>query len=378
MSRSINPEASGDPIGMEPPGRRVLILMHTRDRPVLLARALSGILNQTYQDWYLSIVNDGGRSGPVDALLEEYRLAFDGRAGVRHVPASLGRRTALNTMLAATSSDFVCFHDDDDSWHPEFLSETTGFLDNPGHACFAAVMTYCTIISERIDEDGTVEESRAVDKRNAAYVDYASMLRENSYPSISQLIRRDVVQAIGGFNVELPRLADWDYNLRILKIGDVGVVPRCLAYWHHRDVGKGISDGDNLTRVTSQDVAERALYRNSMMRRMAEEDPASLGLVHVLLDEAVRNQAAMTGKLTDTHDALLKRSWDTDTWNGWRHVDLRDRLIQVESEIAEMRTALAAIRQVTDMIAQALRPARAVWRRLVSARHWMGRIGRRR
>lgn len=39
---------------------RVSVIMRTKDRDVLLRRALSDVARQTFTDWGLVIVNDGG------------------------------------------------------------------------------------------------------------------------------------------------------------------------------------------------------------------------------------------------------------------------------------------------------------------------------
>ena len=45
------------------------IITRTKDRPVLLKRALESVVNQSYEDWHLVIVNDGG-----DPVVVEVRL----------------------------------------------------------------------------------------------------------------------------------------------------------------------------------------------------------------------------------------------------------------------------------------------------------------
>ena len=334
-----------------PVGAHVSILMRTRDRPILLASALSGILGQVHADWHLGIVNDGGARAPVDALVDEYRTAFAGRVSVLHHARRLGPAASLNAALVASSGDFVCVHDDRDSWHPAFLDACTSFLNDPAHDRFAAVVTHCTMVGERTGEDGTDGPAGDADACIVGHVDYASVLARNSYPQISQMIRRRVVDAIGPFNADMPVLGDWDYNLRILALGDIGVVPRRLSYRHYRG-------------SVASDEEMRVLYRNGLVRELAREAPASLGMMHVLLDEARRNQALLLAGMADLQRQLMQRSYDTDEWNGWRHDDLRRRLERVESALAETQLSVGGIHRVIDRVAQAVRPALRLWRPL--------------
>jgi len=42
----------------------VAIIMRTKNRPILLARALKSVLEQEYQNWHLYLINDGGEIKP--------------------------------------------------------------------------------------------------------------------------------------------------------------------------------------------------------------------------------------------------------------------------------------------------------------------------
>ena len=229
-------------------------------------------------------------------------------------------------------------------------------------------------VFERLEEGGIVVESREPDPRLPGQVDYATMLGQNQFPPISQLIRRAVVDAVGPFNVALPVLGDWDYNLRILRVGDIGVLPRRLSYYHHRAADGLASYGNSVIAAAGRHHDVRTAYRNSMMRRLAEVSPEGLGLVHVLLEELGQNQEALLQAAADTRADLLQRSYDTDLWNGWRHGDLRDRLARVETELADLHRSLAGIRAVSDRLAAVLDRAGAAWRRLLPARRLLARL----
>ena len=81
--------------------------MRTKNRPLLLGRALDSVLAQTYGDWRLVVVNDGGEAGPVDALLAARRDAMAGRSRVIHNPASVGMEAASNIALRSEPADYA-------------------------------------------------------------------------------------------------------------------------------------------------------------------------------------------------------------------------------------------------------------------------------
>ena len=72
------------------------IIMRTKNRPLLLERALNDVLRQVFTDWTMVIVNDGGDPAPVDDLVRRYAEAFRGRVAVVHNRTSVGMEAASN------------------------------------------------------------------------------------------------------------------------------------------------------------------------------------------------------------------------------------------------------------------------------------------
>jgi glycosyltransferase involved in cell wall biosynthesis len=320
-------------------GARVAILMRTRDRPVLLARALASVLSQTHQDWHLLLVNDGGDPLPLDRLVARHETGFQGRISVLHRPESQGMEAASNAALdlAVGKGRFqsVVVHDDDDSWHPDFLARTTAWLDAPEHRAFAAVMSHWMVVRERMDADGVVEDGRDWSFFDMPVLHYASILQRNRFPPICLLVRWSVVEAAGRFNAALPVLGDWDYTLRIMALGDIGVLPERLACYHHRDTGT-LPDYLN-TAAPGRHETQLALYRNARLRALAQSDPAMLPLAGELGVQAERyhEQAELQ------HTKILANLDRNGLWGHARHEDLQHRLVRVEETLARIESALA-------------------------------------
>ncbi len=334
-------------------GRRVAILMRTRDRPVLLARALASVLAQTHADWHLLLVNDGGAPEPVDTLVARHDTGFRGRISVLHRARSHGMEAASNAALAMAAPhgpfQSVVVHDDDDSWHPDFLASTTGWLAAPAHRRFAAVLTHWMVVHERMDADGVVEDRRDWSYFDMPVLDYAALLQRNRFPPICLLVRWGVVEAAGPFNPALPVLGDWDYALRIMALGDIGVLAERLACYHHRDAGT-LPDYLN-TAAPGRHDTQRVLYRNARLRALAARDPDALAVAGELGLQAERyhEQAELQ------HQKILANLDRNGLWGHARHEDLQQRLILVEQTLARLETALHA--------ALSRRP---LWRRLAA------------
>jgi glycosyltransferase involved in cell wall biosynthesis len=216
--------------------------MRTRDRPVFLRRALDDVLAQDYPGWSLVVVNDGGEQSLVDALVDARAAAFAGRAQVIHHQRSLGMEAASNTGVRHADSEFVAIHDDDDTWHPSFLTRTLRHLRDSAEVAVAA---QTEIVWERLEPDGSiVEEGREPFHPGSQDLLLFDLLRFNHAVPISMLYRRSVHDEVGYFDERLRAVGDWEFILRVTRqftVGFLGGEP--LAYWHQRrEVGGPLSN----------------------------------------------------------------------------------------------------------------------------------------
>jgi glycosyltransferase involved in cell wall biosynthesis len=94
---------------------RVSVVVPCFNRTDLLARTLSSIENQTFQDFDVVLVNDGGQ------WKDDLDLSFmTRRTKVLHRENG-GPGAARNTGINSTDSEFIAYLDDDDQWHPNHL-----------------------------------------------------------------------------------------------------------------------------------------------------------------------------------------------------------------------------------------------------------------
>ena len=139
---------------------RVTVVTRTRNRPVLLTRALQSVGAQSFQDLELVIVNDAGSTEAVDSALKSAPEWLKERTRVVTNETSHGREAALEDGLAVSSCEFFAIHDDDDSWEPGFLAACVAHLDE--HPEHGAVATRCDVVDEIVTEEGLTERGRWV------------------------------------------------------------------------------------------------------------------------------------------------------------------------------------------------------------------------
>ena len=243
---------------------RVVIVMRTFERPVLLARALASVASQTHRDRHLVVVNNGGDPNTVDRVIEASSVARSGASlTVLHLPDRVGMEAASNRALAAAQGDFFAVHDDDDVWHPDFLSVTTARLHGDPQA--SAVVTGLTKVIETMRGDKVWPVREEPFWLNEGRLTFRGMIGANTFPPVAALFRASLIERVGRFDESLPVLGDWEFNLRAVRAGRFLHEPRVLARYHvrtpdsDRSSANSIVDGESLHRSTKLMLQDRWL-----------------------------------------------------------------------------------------------------------------------
>ena len=244
----------------------VAVITRTKDRPLMLARALDSVAGQTFRDLAWVIVNDGGEPGAVDSIAEQGRQRGLSTTVNHHQP-SRGMEAASNAGIRASDSEFIVIHDDDDTWEPDFLASCVRFLIAFPH--YAGVVTQSTKVEEEVFPESIKILALSPFNPNLLSIYLHEMAQENTFPPISFLYRRSVIDTVGLYAEELPVLGDWDFNLRFLEQYDIGVIPNALANYHHR---RKLADadshyGNSLYAGQSLHIEYDAIIRNRLLRR---------------------------------------------------------------------------------------------------------------
>ncbi|BAN99742.1 family 2 glycosyl transferase [Plautia stali symbiont] len=88
-------------------------------------RAVESIVNQTYSDWHLYLVNDKSTD---DSLAFVREHCQDARITILSNEVNLGAAETRNVGLRAAKEEIIAFLDSDDEWHAEKLAEQAAAL----------------------------------------------------------------------------------------------------------------------------------------------------------------------------------------------------------------------------------------------------------
>ncbi|MEM8675744.1 MAG: glycosyltransferase [Cyanobacteria bacterium P01_G01_bin.67] len=182
-------------------------------------KTVNSVINQTYQNWELIIINDGS----TDDTFSLINQLTDSRIKAYDYPNS-GVAEARNRGIKLARGDYIAFLDADDWWTEDKLAlQIQALRDNP-QAGVAYSWTYF------IHEDkGKCFSSKAIHHQG----NVLSQLLEKNFLAhgSNPLIRRQAIAQIGYFDSSFPHCADWDYYLRLAANWDFVVVPKHQIYY---------------------------------------------------------------------------------------------------------------------------------------------------
>jgi glycosyltransferase involved in cell wall biosynthesis len=206
-------------------GPLVSVLISTYNRPQYLSIALSSVLQQSYRNIQVIVVNDGGEN--ISDLIDSFgdpRLIFINRKENRGKPHS------LNEALNRADGKYVAYLDDDDLYYPnhiEILLNALEYQTDCQVAYSDFYKTYC-----RVSSDGSrqvlskvVEVSRDFDR--------FFMLLFNHVLHVCLMHRRDLIDKTGLYNEQLNVLIDWDMTRRLAFFSDFHHIHDITGEYYH-------------------------------------------------------------------------------------------------------------------------------------------------
>lgn len=320
------------------PSPTVAVLVRTKDRPRFLRRALANIAEQTFTDYTVCVINDGGDESATRAILQASPLAhlLEGDAPRLMLITTSGgnMEAASNAGLAATDSKFVAIHDDDDLWAPEFLERTVGAL----RASEALICS--TRVVERYERETPEGEFEVYEERifhdGLPGFGLQFLYRTNRTVPIGILYRRRLHELVGFYDESLPVVGDWEFNLRAAAVTEVLLVDEPLAYWSLRPE----ADGAEANSVQRQ--AEHARFDASVRARAIRDDLQSGGRPGPYLYQA-HLMADLERRVIDGHD-LTRESLDLLRSLGERLERIEARQAAMDARQRELEARFAADR----------------------------------
>lgn len=212
-----------------------------------LRAAIESILNQTFQDFELIVVDDHSNDNTPSILAE----LEDSRLNVITNERNLGIAAATNKGLALARGKYVALQDHDDISLPHRFQAEVEFLDSHPNAALVGTA------ASQIDENGSVSQTltQPTDDLELKW----GLLFGCCFHHTSLMIRRSVILNEGGYRDDpsFPFAPDYDLFSRVGERYPVANLPEPLVLWRRH------SDNTSLSNAQQQKRSEVVIsFRN--------------------------------------------------------------------------------------------------------------------
>lgn len=183
----------------------VSVVIPSRNRWPLLQGAVASALSQVQVDHEVIVVLDGS----TDESARRLAAIGDRRLSVISLAARSGISAARNAGIAAARGDWIAVRDDDDRWSRDKLRHAL----SAGAGCdFVYGAAVIVDGADRVIAGAQPPEPQAL---------LRDLLRVNVMPAGTSnvVVRRELLQAVGGFDERYVHLADWDAWIRLAERG---------------------------------------------------------------------------------------------------------------------------------------------------------------
>lgn len=220
----------------------VSVIIPTYNRGYIIDRAIRSILNQTYQNFEIIIVDDGNDN--TEKMVRKFK---DDRIRYFHRNKKYGIPSARNFGIKKSKGKYIAFLDSDDEWLSFKLEEELKMLENnPSNIAFISsnYIVYFKNVKFLCKTFKTKEEAL---KRKIFEVTKFPILQ-------ATLFKREIFQKIGLFDEHLRIYEDFDIFMRIVNSPyDFLIIDKPTAIMHIKNV-------DNITRSKKTPFIEDLNY----------------------------------------------------------------------------------------------------------------------
>ncbi|MBS3757577.1 MAG: glycosyltransferase family 2 protein [Desulfobacterales bacterium] len=202
----------------------ISIIIPTYNRSFIVGKAIESVLQQTYDDYEIIVIDDGSTDHTYENLApyrDRIRYEYKENGGIA---------SARNRGLELARGEYIALLDSDDLWQPEKLQKQM--------ACFAAhpeygmVATRC--ITHTVDSHfNTIEMSKLRRSGKSGWI-YKDLFFRNFIRTSSVVIKSECFRKVGRFDESLPRCEEIDMWLRLSKTYPVGFINEGLTIYTRR------------------------------------------------------------------------------------------------------------------------------------------------
>lgn len=260
----------------------VSVIIPTYGTPDLLESAIKSVLEQTFQDFELIIVDDNNPNTVerkmTEDLVRDY-VACDQRINYICHERNKNGAAARNTGINAASGQYISFLDSDDEYLPSRLEKCVNALENNNDPNCKGVYTGC--------------EFRRKGKKYFEFIDVKDgrFLKDtlsgnfNFCTGSNIFVHRNVLMELNGFDETFLRHQDYEFLVRFFEKYSLIAIKEVLVIKNNDN--KNLPSPDHMSKIKKQ-YLEKYEYIITSMK--SEEQKNIYKTQNVLLGEAYLNE----------------------------------------------------------------------------------------
>lgn len=204
----------------------VSIVMPTHNRESMLTRAIESVVNQTYGNWELLVVDDASNDNTQQVV--EGFISKDDRIKYYKLNINQGACVARNKGILESNGDFITFLDSDD----EYMADKVTLQVN----CFksSSVENLGVVSCGRIDFRDGVKYNEWVPNLKGNILQELLLKNRIGAGTPFLMVKRSIIKDFNiQFDPNMPASQDWDFLIQVCQYANFDVVPKPLVKVHH-------------------------------------------------------------------------------------------------------------------------------------------------
>ena len=213
----------------------VSVVIPTYNREATLPCAIESVLAQTFEDFELLVIDDDSTDDTADVVdrFDDARIRYlsHGR--------NEGGSAARNTGIERATGTYIAFLDSDDEWLPTKLERQVDRLESRPAEWVAVYCGY------HVQRHGTTRTLRTLLRKvigsastrhgkegGRELIRDVLMIQLPTGGASTLMVRADALDEIDGFDETFERHQDWEFLIRLLRVGKLAYVNEKLMVKH--------------------------------------------------------------------------------------------------------------------------------------------------
>ncbi len=282
----------------------VTVVIPTYNRASYVCEAIDSVLNQTYADYEIIVVDDGSTDNTREAL-KQYRDK------IKYIyQENSGVSAARNTGIKNSIGSWLAFLDSDDVWMAEYLSTQMERAGRFPQICMQT--TDCHKSTWEGNERTYFEMNRTMAEfKEMEYLllvePFNFVVTHGPWQVGSTIFRRDAIIKAGVFDACLNLDEDFDLMARMAIQGSFGIIKKMLVVMYRRDEAiECLTNQIKINPIKAKESKEKIYEKLKKIEMLKNSELKALNGLLGMNRREIGNLFLMNGNIVNARESYIK------------------------------------------------------------------------